>query len=261
MVTKVVIRDNKDTPLHYVSDLFKNGTEFTFEKGVNIIVGENGSGKSTLLSLIRIYLMVGYECCERGIYNHNVHRLIKEYKIIDENIKEIYKGVDVYADYYRNTYNMSSSEDKGNKQEIETMSDFAHFYEQVHSSYGEKTVDMISSLFEKAFGNDIKKTFDYEQFKDLLPQYNEYVHNHKIDKDENDEFTLILDEPDRNLSIKNLKDIQDILSFHKERTQLIVVIHNPLLICALSKMDHINWIETTPGYKNKIIREVKKMVK
>ena len=35
-------------------------------------------------------------------------------------------------------------------------------------------------------------------------------------------------------------------------TQLICVIHNPILIYKLSKLDYINFIELTEGYLNEI---------
>ena len=35
-------------------------------------------------------------------------------------------------------------------------------------------------------------------------------------------------------------------------TQLICVIHNPILIYKLSKLNYINWIELSEGYLDKI---------
>ena len=61
MVTKVVIKDNKKSPVGYIRTLknFKNGNSFVFKDGVNVSVGENGSGKTTLMKLIESYLLVG----------------------------------------------------------------------------------------------------------------------------------------------------------------------------------------------------------
>lgn len=51
MITKVVINNNGDTPIEYLSGLgaFRNGKTYEFKSGVNIIVGKNGCGKTTLM--------------------------------------------------------------------------------------------------------------------------------------------------------------------------------------------------------------------
>ena len=52
--------------------------------------------------------------------------------------------------------------------------------------------------------------------------------------------------------IENIEDIYKVLSYKKEMTQLICVIHNPILIYKLSKLNYINWIELSEGYLDKI---------
>ena len=51
MIEKIVIRDNKKSPVRYLPEipLFKNGKVFEFKPGVNVIVGKNGCGKTTLM--------------------------------------------------------------------------------------------------------------------------------------------------------------------------------------------------------------------
>ena len=46
MVTKVVINNNEDTPIEYLSGLraFKNGKTYEFKPGVNIIVEVSAGG-------------------------------------------------------------------------------------------------------------------------------------------------------------------------------------------------------------------------
>ncbi len=66
-----------------------------------------------------------------------------------------------------------------------------------------------------------------------------------------------MDEPDRNLDIENARDILGMLSYRKEQTQLIAVVHNPLLIFALSKDPGVHFIEMTKGYINKVKKTVK----
>ena len=40
MVTKVIIKNNKKSPIHYLNELktFKNGKEYVFKEGVNIVM-------------------------------------------------------------------------------------------------------------------------------------------------------------------------------------------------------------------------------
>ena len=66
------------------------------------------------------------------------------------------------------------------------------------------------------------------------------------------EYTVLMDEPDRNLDIDNVMQIYNVLSFHKPQTQIIAIVHNPALIYKLSKLDCVNFIEMTEGYLNKI---------
>lgn len=65
------------------------------------------------------------------------------------------------------------------------------------------------------------------------------------------EYTVLMDEPDRNLDIDNIMQIYNVLSFHKPQTQIIAIIHNPALIYKLSKLDCVNFIEMTEGYLSK----------
>lgn len=47
MITSIRIDDNKKTPFKYIPKIkaFKNGSEFIFKPGVNVIVGKNASEK------------------------------------------------------------------------------------------------------------------------------------------------------------------------------------------------------------------------
>ena len=61
-------------------------------------------------------------------------------------------------------------------------------------------------------------------------------------------YTILMDEPDQGLDINNLKDIYGVLSCDKESTQLIAVVHNPILVYKLSKLPYVNIIEMSPNY-------------
>lgn len=256
MVYKVIIKDNTNTPYNYVSKLknFKNGTEYIFKPGVNIIVGKNGCGKTTLMNLIRSYLLVDYTECGKGSYNHTITDLYKG--VIGDNLLD---GVDVYADYDKNTFRLSHAGEKENSQNIDTFHDFKTVFKQHQASTGEGVSIALESLFDYMFGKDVKLKFDYSQLKDSFPKYAEYISKHKDTSI--DEYTILMDEPDRNLDITRINDIKNILSFHKEQTQIIAVVHNPLLIYSLSNNPEVNIIEMTKGYVNKVKKTIDILLK
>jgi hypothetical protein len=70
-----------------------------------------------------------------------------------------------------------------------------------------------------------------------------------------------MDEPDRNLSLENISQIKNILTSDRPDTQLIVTLHNPLLIYALSSKKDIHFIELTKGYLSTIKSQIENIVK
>lgn len=68
MTTKVIINDNTQTPLSHLHklDAFKNGKEYEFKPGINIIIGRNGCGKSTLMNLIALYTLCYKKECDKA---------------------------------------------------------------------------------------------------------------------------------------------------------------------------------------------------
>ena len=80
-----------------------------------------------------------------------------------------------------------------------------------------------------------------------------YYKDNRVNIDPKDfEYTFLLDEVDRSLDITNIETMYKLMSYQKETTQLISVIHNPILIYKLSKLDYINFIEMSEGYLDSI---------
>lgn len=262
MVTKVYIKDNTKAPLHYLPDLpnFKNGTTYEFKPGVNIIVGENGSGKTTLLNIIRRYMMVNETECGRGAYNCNISKMFGHHNGLGDTLLD---GIDVYGDYVKNIFRLCHLSEKSSDETMSSFESFGSTFMQMHSSTGEGVNIALNSLFRHIFSDKVDLKFDYrDQFMELWPKYVEYCDAHRL-ADCPDEWTLLLDEPDRNLDVENINQIKDILSFHKEQTQIIAVVHNPLIIYSLAKKKYssINWIELTPGYVERVQQVVKELLR
>jgi Fe-S cluster assembly ATPase SufC len=124
-------------------------------------------------------------------------------------------------------------------------------------------LNSLNSLFEYAFNNTevefpIRKLTDTRNkstdiWKDKVNDLLSYYKENRVNITQGEfQYTFLVDEPDRNLDIDNIEMMYNILSFKKEYTQLICVIHNPILIYKLSKLDYINFVEMTPRYLSKI---------
>ena len=139
----------------------------------------------------------------------------------------------------------------------------SNFIECGDKSDGERVKYEIYSLFELAFSNkDIQfpikeiitqRDNSNDYWKDRFTSLLKYYKSNSFTPTQDDfAYTFLIDEPDRNLDISNIDELYKVLSYQKEITQLICVIHNPILIYKLSKLDYINFIELTKGYLKEI---------
>ena len=268
MIERIKITDNTDTPLHYLKDVpsFKNGTEYKFSDGVNVLVGENGSGKSTLITLIKKYLMVEYEWCDRGAFNSNIRDVYKSFPMLRDDKRVLYKGVDMYADYENNTFNLVPYEQRHSgggfidfDHPIDLGRNLALQMEFSEMSKGQQMNLALCSLFEKMFGKDAMLKFDYEETFGIYTEYLEYIKEHRIER--KDVWTILMDEPDCSVDIEKLRELYGVLSYKKENTQIIAAVHNPFLILKLAKVKGINMIEMSDGYIEKVRKEVEQFNK
>lgn len=266
MIERVKITDNENAPLWYLKNLkaFANGTEYRFTDGVNVLVGENGSGKSTLITLIKKYLMVEYEWCDRGAFNSNIRDLYKVVKV--EGLSGFCNGVDVYADYVNNTFNLVPFEQRQGSNgfidldhPIDLGRNIALQFDFQEMSKGQQMNLAIYSLFEKMFSKDAILEFKYLKEYEGYKEYVEYIEKHRIEY--NRTWTILMDEPDCSVDIEKLRELYGVLSYNKPNTQIIAAVHNPFLILKLAKVKGINIIEMSKGYIEKIKKEVEKFQK
>ena len=266
MIYKIKIKDNKNCRLKYLNSLdnFNNGIEYNFKPGINIIVGNNGCGKSSLMKLLSQYTLSNINYVSE-FPNLNITENCFEFNKNFNDDNTFKSGIEVYADYYVVTYNYKIPDDINREHTILDSFENVSLYINLSSmSTGEKTNMTLGTLFNNAFENknykfpinDIGTFYEKttnESLKEKLKSLIEYYNKYKIEtKNINNEFTFLLAEPDRNLDIENIDSLYDILSYKKEHVQLIAVIHNPILIYKLSKLDYINFIEMTSNYINKI---------
>lgn len=265
MITNVTIKDNENTPLDYLHKIkaFANGMKYDFKPGINIVIGKNGCGKSTLLKLISTYCLCDKDVFSKLPYMREFGDAAKMDYLFKEN--KLRDGVEVHCDYNGVVYNYFISNEIANNTTalLSSAKNVAFWMMGKSLSTGQVMTYSLQNLIKTAFSNtdvqfpieDIKRTIKKsnslweERFNSLL----EYYKKNKVIVDRDGfEFTFLMDEPDRNLDVTHIQDLYRILSHKKDMTQLICVIHNPILIYKLSKLDDINFIEMTDGYLNDV---------
>lgn len=265
MIEKIIIKDNSKSPLNYISDIkaLANGKEYNFKKGVNIIIGPNGCGKSTLLELASCYLWVHDQMQSKVSNSINEYpNLFDRFGFTDD--MKFNDGIIVKHDYQTKAFRLRPKSDFKAEECFKSRESFGLFGNSVSSSVGEQTILSVSSLFDVMFNKTKDYSFPIKKIKELAEQSNDvwksnynrllkYYKNNRISCSQDDyEFTVLMDEPDRNLDIDNLQQVYGILSERKEHTQIIAIVHNPILIYKLSKLKDINFIQMERGYLNKI---------
>lgn len=271
MLQRVLIKDNTNLPLRYAANLeaFKNGTEYNFKPGINILVGPNGSGKSTLIQMLSMFFWcsTGMESSyEKGLGLNDNDKMFNQ----DESLKD---GIVINHDYTTKVFILKPYKDMKQEEDLSSIENFSLMFHSMHSSVGEGTVLSLQSLFKimfkegqtyefvtKELESRIDSINEYwgERYKKLLKYYKE---NKIIPGPNEKEITVLMDEPDRNLDILNINDVYQVLSFHKPQTQIIATIHNPLLIYKLSRIEDINFIELEENYLYRVRRALKDIVK
>jgi len=235
-----------------------------FKPGINIVIGENGCGKSTLLNIIR----------QGNLLTHSFIPKKSRFPITDvENLDKIYKCFVIKQDLripVFNLYRMSEDSHKLASNEIADKTELTQFLGLKEESKGQNVKGDLSQLFHIMFERtsecypllyyaiELAKTFPAKDVSDtpFIKDVNgeallDTIKSNGIECKE-PMYTILMDEPDVGLDVENLKDIYNMLSTQRPDTQVIAVIHNPLLIYKLSKLDYVNIIEMSKNYLSEI---------
>ena len=265
MINKVRLIETPKHAFNYLSDCSRNkqvgalrkrleeGIEFT--PGINILIGENGCGKSTVMNVIRSANRIEHSFIPTP--DHPEITTITE-------LNELFDSFEVIGDYRLPVFNLYRMfEDKelvGTQGTVMDSLDNAKlFIAGKEESKGQNVMGDLNQLMDWMFN---RSSECYPVLHYIKQYQKEGYHKEEVEKlitsfqrnsvKYEDTFTILMDEPDQGLDIGNLEEIYGMVSYDKPNTQLIAVIHNPVLIYKLSKLDYVNIIEMSKDYLNKV---------
>lgn len=265
MIHTLNITDIKKTKFNYLKSnnlLLKK--PINFKKGLNIIIGENGSGKTTLIKML-----TNYTFCWSGRTNLKLGIESKDsvHQLFNYQSSDFYSGIVVKNDYRLKVFKTIQNSDIKHHEQLNNIDFFERAFTKDNQSDGENQLYSISKTIKEMFSNSVATNFDVlnkdvnDTWKNYCNIIKQYIKDNNINETEdNYAITLMMDEPDRNLDVNNIKQIHTILSNPKDNGQIIVTLHNPLLIYSLLKIPNVNIIELSKGYKNKIIKTVNELL-
>lgn len=253
-----IINDRFPKKYKYMKDVFDIGSKFNFNEGINLLIGYNGSGKSSLLNLLRVYT----HCKEIGrtkLTSDSVRFLLDSGNIFDSKDSSLLDAARISADYRISTFTNTEKAECNSFTGENVPQSFAYNSEIKGKSDGQSVI----SRFNIISGYMRDRNFHTPDISSLdgycLEMFNSHIKSYWKENqfnDPNPRFSVILDEPERNLDIDNMLDLEKDLILSSKNTQIITSIHNPLLIYRLSKIKGVNFIEMSDGYLNKIKRTI-----
>ena len=253
MISKLKIKggitmpfQGKENGFQYPSDI-----DIEFTKGLNVIVGPNGCGKTTAITIMKTFMLVDMDGTCSSDRCHEIS------KFFHRSWYYSYKSdFEVYSDYTNKAFYMPNvleifrgAMNGGNTLTLAKA--------KSRHSQGESTDIVVHNLLD--FVSKQKGHFDFQNVYGQWLNYQKhpYIEEHRI-PDEGIT-TVLIDEPDSHLDIFKVKSLADVLTEDRPGMQLIVVVHNPLLICELAKSGKANFIEMEEDYVDKVRNAVREM--
>ena len=171
MITSIRIDDNKKTPFKYIPKIkaFKNGSEFIFKPGVNVIVGKNGSGKSTLLNMISKYML-----CEKKMCSELPSEALYFPDIFDDD--KVLDGISIKSDYIGKVFHLIQQTEMRNDDILNNINNLSLYMNGASRSSGEKNLHAMNSLFDFVFNQD-EYAFPIQKLMEFKKKSNEFWAN------------------------------------------------------------------------------------
>jgi len=248
MIYEIHIKDPSETPIpwwHKVPWLQRES--FTFGPGLTILFGPNGSGKSTLLlALARLF-----HCAQGGVP-----------VITESSIREFtYRNRTIADKTLRSLDSLSVKHDGRIKGFFEAGKrigaaggyfDDDFFDDGVRStlmrgSHGETHLDALARILSHSCEPVADRVG--KRVNDLWLSWREQVLAFLAPNAEPGPPTLLLDEPDRSLSIPRRVELWRALLDASKRVQILLASHDSL--CLRLPPDRVTYLETEPGYLNR----------
>lgn len=259
---RYVLDDERDT-----MGVLNSLKSVSFKRGLNLVVGENGCGKTTMLNMLSYYCMcmsgstkISFDVTDRYCIREMIFRDDNECGSI------LLDGIEVKNNYAVKVSRLIIEEEKKNNDILGSVDSFASYFYSRGLSSGQTMIHSIMNTFDYMFNDNLVTDMSILDRKmnsvwsPIQQMTRDFISKNNVEEDEN-VFTLLMDEPDRSLDIHYLRDLKEIFSNQKPNGQMIVTLHNPLLIHGLAKMSNVNVIELTPGYVNEISQAVESILK
>lgn len=231
-----------------------------FTNGLNILVGTNGCGKTTVLNLLTDMCLVYGLKKDYNFWDAVTVFYPNGHELGDEKFTKVVDVIEVENNYIYPVKRMDTLSTKKNRSggQFDNINDFVQFFEEKDMSKGQK---MMNTLYTEVL--QAQKGFESYRYDNLFFAPNsandlwmkgsdmvkQYIEKHNCPNLEK-RCTFLMDEPDEGLDVFNLKELKQFLEVASETCQIIVVLHNPLLIKSLA--DKANIIELTDGYLDAI---------
>lgn len=230
-----------------VEDVYKNVREMKFTDGINFLFGANGVGKSVAIKFMKAYCSIPKEGWTSLVdpkvlapdpfpHAYRAFTPEKDRVIVDwDGTLSFYNSGDISnsnAWFYQNTQaedGFSSHKDLFDMM-VEKPSSGQHRIKKLNKIFNIiKTPPDLRSQLDVGLGKDVKFQYDYIT---SLPR--------------NGKNTLLLDEPERSLSLPKQKKLLEVLLELSKDYQIIAACHSPFVLSL--PRDKINLIEIDKGY-------------